>query len=191
MALQRKSNESELLERIARGEELAFSELFYAYYKQIGEFVQLLTHSEEATVEIVQDVFAKIWVDRASLPTIRRFDSYLFVLTRNHTLNHLRKLAAERRRENEYLRHVETDSDAQENEREGYFELVDRAVQLLPPQQQKVFALRRNGVKNPEIAQQMQLSIESVKRYQHLALKFIVNFVKGHALIVIMYSYLY
>jgi len=189
MALQRKPNEAELLERIARGEELAFSELFYAYYNQVSEFVQLLTHSEVITAEIVQDVFTKIWVDRASLVTIRRFDAYLFVLTRNHTLNHIRRVAAERKRKDEYIRHVEADLNSRETEREAYFQLIDRAVQLLPPQQQKVFALRRRGIKNPEIAQQMQLSIESVKKYQHLAMKFIVEFVKGHALIAILYSH--
>ncbi|WP_257657626.1 RNA polymerase sigma factor [Parapedobacter lycopersici] len=189
MALRRKPNEAELLERIAGGDELAFSELFYAYYNQIGEFVQLLTHSAAVTEEIVQDVFTKIWVDRASLSGIRRFEAYLFVLSRNHTLNHIRRLATERRRKDEYARQVEADLHTQEPEREEYFQLVDRAVQLLPPQQQKVFALRRNGVKNPEIAQQMHLSIESVKKYQHLAMKFIVEFVKGHVLLMIIQSH--
>lgn len=190
MALQRKPNEAELLGRIATGDELAFSELFYAYYNQIGEFVQLLTHSEAVTEEIVQDVFTKIWVDRSSLVNVRRFEAYLFVLSRNHTLNHIRRLATERRRKDEYARQLETDLSARETVHgEEYFQLIDRAVQLLPPQQQKVFALRRNGVKNPEIAQQMRLSVESVKKYQHLAMKFIVEFVKGHALIAIIQSH--
>lgn len=183
MALRRKPNEAELLKKITGGDEQAFSELFYAYYNQIGEFVQLLTNSIAVTEEILQDVFTKIWLDRAALPQISRFDAYLFILCRNHTLNHIRKIAAERRKQEEFLRQVETDAGAVDHEDVDYSKLVDRAVELLPPQQQKVFALRRNGFKNPEIAQQMRLSIESVKKYQHLAMKFVTEFVKGHAFI--------
>lgn len=187
MALQKIPNEAELLEKIANGDEHAFAELFYAYYNQIGEFVQLLTNSLSVTEEIVQDIFTKIWMDRAALISINRFDAYLFILCRNHTLNHIRRMATERRKQEEFLRQVEADAEAVDHEKEDYFQLLDRAVELLPPQQQKVFALRRNGFKNPEIAQQMQLSIESVKKYQHLAMKFITEFVKGQALVYLIH----
>ncbi|WP_353182843.1 sigma-70 family RNA polymerase sigma factor [Parapedobacter lycopersici] len=192
MALRRTPNETELLEKIADGNEQAFSALFYAYYNQVGEFVQLLTNSRAATEEILQDVFTKIWVDREMLPQINRFDAYLFVLCRNHTLNYIRRMAAERRRQEEFARQLETDAATRETEQEAYSQLVDRAVQLLPPQQQKVFSLRRNGFKNPEIARELQLSIESVKKYQHLAMKFVIEFIKGHAfLLLIQLSFLF
>src|SRR5690606_4802207 len=178
-----KTNEAELLEKIAIGDEQVFAELFYAYYNQIGEFVQLLTNSIAVTEEILQDVFTKIWLDRAKLPQINRFDAYLFILCRNHTLNHIRRMATERRRQEEFARQMEKEAMTEDTGKEDYFELVDRAVQLLPPHQQKVFSLRRSGFKNPEIAQQMRLSLESVKKYQHLPMKFIVDFVKGHAFI--------
>lgn len=183
MALRRKPNEAELLKKIAEGDEQAFSELFYAYANQIGGFVQLLTSSVTVTEEILQDVFTKIWLDRATLPEINRFDAYLFILCRNHTLNHIRRIANERRKQEEFARQMKTEAATNEVSADDYSELVDRAMQLLPPQQQKVFSLRRSGFKNPEIARQMQLSIESVKKYQHLAMKFVVDFIKGHAFI--------
>lgn len=180
MALNRLYNETDILKKVANGEEKAFAKLFYTYYNQIGEFIQGLTQDHEVTEEIVQEVFTKIWIDRKALRQVKRFDAYLFILCRNHTLNHIRKLVAERGKKEAYLSEVDTVQQAVEikTTRDRY-ELIDQAVRLLPPQQQKVFVLRRQGLKNPEISQQMNLSIESVKKYQHLAVKFISEFVKN------------
>lgn len=179
MALHRLNNEEEVLAGVAGGDEMAFTKLFHAYHVQIGEFVQLLTHDLDSTAEIVQEVFAKVWINRESLPMVNRFDSYLFILCRNHTLNYIRKRAAERKKHEVYLLEVdETLELMPEDTPYDSHELVERAVQLLPPQQQRVFILRQQGMKNPEISQLMNLSLESVKKYQHLAIKSIKNFVQ-------------
>ncbi|WP_188747289.1 sigma-70 family RNA polymerase sigma factor [Parapedobacter defluvii] len=181
MPLHRQDNETILLNRISKGDERAFGELFHAYYNHIGEFVQLFTHDLEATEEIVLEVFTKIWINRESLPLIENFDAYLFILCRNHTLNHVRKQAAEQKRHTAYLREVDNVAETLEEGSSDPYDLLEQAVQLLPPQQQKVFTLRRQGVKTPEISRRMSLSIESVKKYQHLAMKFIRDFVKAAA----------
>ncbi|MBK1440116.1 sigma-70 family RNA polymerase sigma factor [Parapedobacter sp. ISTM3] len=183
MALKRLNNEAAVLKLIANGDEKAFARLFYAYYNQIGAYVQGLTQDTEVTGEIIQEVFAKIWIDRESLPQVKKFDAFLFIICRNHTLNHIRRMVAERGNKEAYR--LELDAV---HEEEGVtsladqYELIDRAISLLPPQQKKVFVLRRQGLKNPEISRRMNLSIESVKKYQHLAVKFISEFVKGEAL---------
>jgi RNA polymerase sigma-70 factor (ECF subfamily) len=59
---------------------------------------------------------------------------------------------------------------------EGYRELLDRAVEKLPGQQQKVYLLhRRQGLSHAEIAHQLNLSVETVKKHMTLALKAIRN----------------
>ncbi|MFB2117764.1 sigma-70 family RNA polymerase sigma factor [Parapedobacter sp. 2B3] len=184
MALQRLNNETEVLAHIAKGDEMAFATLFRAYHNQLSEFVQLLTRDRDSTAEIVQEVFAKVWINRESLPMVNNFDAYLFILCRNHTLNHIRKWVVERERQEAYLREVEW-VEPWEKEEISYdpHELVERAVRQLPPQQQRVFSLRQQGYRNPEISRQMNLSIDSVKKYQHLALKFISEFVKAEVVI--------
>lgn len=180
MALIKLQNETDLVKRVANGDEKAFAKLFYAYYNQIGEFVQGLTQDHEVTEEIVQEVFTKIWIDRESLRQVKRFNAYLFIICRNHTLNHIRRIVAERSKKEAYLSEVETIQQIVEIKgTSDQYELIDQAVKLLPPQQQQVFTLRRQGLKNPEISERMNLSIESVKKYQHLAVKFISEFVKN------------
>lgn len=185
MAIRKLHNEAALLHRISTGDERAFAILFHGYHNQLGEFVQLLTRDLDATAEIVQEVFTKVWINRESLPLVKKFDAYLFILCRNHTLNYIRWQVAERERRQAFLNDTALrESMAKDGEEiKDYHALVEKALQSLPPQQQQVFVLRLRGLKNPEISQQMNLSLESVKKYQHLAMKSIREFMQLEAII--------
>ncbi|MET6999743.1 RNA polymerase sigma factor [Chitinophaga defluvii] len=173
-------NESILLARVAHGDEKAFTELFHAYHHQLGEFVMLLTASNEMTAEIVQDVFLKVWMNRQELATVDKFTAYLFILTRNYTLNCLRKLANDRKKQVQYGQYVTTTAATEPQPvNTDYFTLVDSAIAQLPPQQQQVYLLsRRDGLKHVEIATQMGISRETVKKYIQLAVKSVGDFIK-------------
>lgn len=186
MALRPIHNETELIEQVAKGNENAFADLFYAYHNQLGEYVMLLTHSQEMTQEIVQDVFVKVWLNREALGNVGKFTAYLFILTRNYTLNCIRKSVNERKGQEQYTALTLLDDNNQFTETNqepdhDYQALIDRAVANLPPQQQKVFMLRQAGMKNPEIAKKMEISTDSVKKYQQWALKSVSEFVKANA----------
>jgi RNA polymerase sigma-70 factor (family 1) len=174
-------NERELLLEVAKGNEKAFAELFYAYHGQLGEYITLLTASGEMAEEIVQDVFVKIWLNKEALPGIDKFPAYLFILTRNYTLNCIRKIELERRRKESYGMHLVTAEDSENTEdNQDYQDVVERAVAQLPAQQQKVFILKREGKKNGDIAQELGISPDSVRKYQQWAIKSIAKFVKSH-----------
>jgi RNA polymerase sigma factor (sigma-70 family) len=186
VALKPIHNEAEIIEEVAKGNEKAFADLFYAYHNQLGEFVMLLTHSHEQTEEIIQDVFVKVWMNREKLLSIDKFTSYLFILARNYTLNSIRNLVNDRKSKELYsnleLSNIENEFAIIDKEHDPDYEaLIDKAIANLPPQQQKVFILRRNGLKNIEIAQKMDISPQSVKKYQQWALKSVAEFVKTHA----------
>jgi len=185
VAIKKLHNEAALLRRISTGDERAFAELFRGYYNQLGEFVQLITRDLEATAEIVQEIFTKVWINRESLPLVKKFDAYLFILCRNHTLNHIRRQVAEREKQRAFLNDTVLMEPALKDveEAKDYHALVEKALQSLPPRQQQVFVLRLQGLKNPEISRQMNLSLESVKKYQHLAMKSIKEFMQVETLV--------
>jgi len=191
MALHQLNGENKLLYEVSVGNQIAFAELFNGYYDQISQFVNTLTNSDELTEEILLDVFTKIWVNRESLIKVGKFNSYLFILVRNHTLNCIRKENAERKNQEDYLKTMNLYWEplfTENHDERDYQGLIDRAVNLLPSQQHKVFSLRQKGLKNPEIAQIMDLSPDSVKKYQQLAMKFVSEFVKNHAMVVVIFS---
>jgi len=171
-------NEAELLALVAKGEERAFTELFDAYYRQLGEYVYKLTESIEVSEEIVQDVFIKIWLKRETLPELDNFSYYLFILSKNQTLNHLRKKANDKVRQLEWLKQFEEEAYMPDDTPviEEYRSLIDDAIEKLPPQQKKVYKMsREERLKHEEIAKILNISPETVKKHIKLALRFIKN----------------
>jgi RNA polymerase sigma-70 factor (family 1) len=178
LALRPVHNEASLLALVAKGDQRAFSNLFDAYFKQLGEYVYKLTESIEVTEEIVHDVFIKIWIKREILVDLDNFSHYLFILSKNQTLNHLRKKANDEVRQLEWLKEFKEEAYLMDDYPviEEYRALMDIAVEKLPPQQKKVYKLSREGrLKHDEIAKMLDISPETVKKHIKLALRFIKN----------------
>ncbi len=176
-------NERELLTKVAGGDERAFKELFNGYYNTLGEYVFNLTESLLVTQEIVQDTFIKVWLKREELTAINNFSYYIFILCRNRAYNELRKKATERnllKKLDVHLQQQETDHN-QDVSPEIYREMINAAVDKLPPQAQKVYLMSRDErLKYEEIARKLNISAETVKKHIQYANKFITDEVKTH-----------
>ncbi len=191
MALKPLHNEQELLAKIAKGDERAFTELFEGYYGALGEYVFKITESLPITQEIVQDAFIKIWLKKESLLELKNFSNYLFIICRNQTYNQLRKIAGERNFQLQIDQHFNEESDIQEPI-DYYRSLIDDAIDKLPEQAKRVYLLSRHErLKHEEIAKKLNISPETVKKHVQYAVNFIKNEVKSQidaGIIVILMS---
>lgn len=170
-------DEKELLIQIAADNQFAFRKLFTLYYQPLGTYIYRITESTELAEEIVQDVFLKIWENRTTLTKVQDFKAYLFIVSKNHTLNCIRKLAKERMLKNEWENTFLQDQG--QNDLSNYYKLIDQAIDQLPPQQQKVYILSRHKrLKYAEISNEMNISSETVKKYLQLANGSITNYVR-------------
>jgi RNA polymerase sigma-70 factor (ECF subfamily) len=174
-----------LLLRVAAGDEKAFEELFYSFHNRLGSYVMGWTKSETITEEIVQDVFLKIWLNRETLAEVKNFENYLFILSRNHTFNSIRQAAKERLRQKEWLKLQNQDEGVNfEDLSDTWKPVIDKAIELLPLQQKKVYLLKREeGLKYEEIALRMGISPETARKHLQLAMRSISNYVKAHHLV--------
>ena len=168
--------------KVAQGDKKAFEELFHIYHNKLGSYVMRWTKCLSTTEEIVQDVFLKIWQNREVLSTVENFDKYLYVVSRNHTFNALRNLARERRKNKEFITFTEVSQGIDdEYNAELYLPLIEEAVAKLPSQQQKVFNLKRErGLKYAEIAKLMNISPETARKHNSVAVRSIMVYVKTH-----------
>jgi RNA polymerase sigma-70 factor (family 1) len=173
--------EGELLLRVASGDEHAFAELFNAYHNLLGSHIYRITDSMELAEEVVQDCFLKIWLNREALKDVQNFKAYLFVISKNHALNCLRKIARERLHQKAIEQNTFAPEPASVADIKDYYTILDEAINHLPPQQQKVYLLsRHNRLKYDEIATQMGLSRETVKKYLQGATHSITSFVQSN-----------
>jgi RNA polymerase sigma-70 factor (family 1) len=158
-----------LLQRIAGGDEKAFTQLLVDNAGLLYSFVLRHTSVKEIAEEIVQDIFTQIWQTRESLAEIRNFRTYLYVISRNRMLNEIKKMVRERKQYQQWVNTIATTGEENTGEIEQQHSLVDMAINSLPPQQLKVWTLnRRQGLTYQQIATEMNISRETVKTYlQH------------------------
>ncbi|MEO3403338.1 RNA polymerase sigma-70 factor [Mucilaginibacter sp. CAU 1740] len=182
-------NEKELLMQVAEGNEFAFRRLFAAYHQRLGVHIFRITQSTELAEEVVQDVFLKIWMSRETLAGVDNFKAYLFVVSKNHALNCLRKVVKEQL----LLKKLEQSNVvpfiADTYDADQYYNLIDEAINQLPPQQQKVYLMSKHSrLKYHEIADQMEISRETVKKYLQIATASIKDYVQEHkeAIVLVM-----
>lgn len=169
-----------LLQQIADGSEKAFAVLVDRKWSNI--YLQALTYvkSTHQAQDIVQEVFMKIWQARKQLPNIERFDSYLFIIARNHIISALRKKTW--RPLSPDLLELEDHQILPDNalSQKNLAELIAGAIERLPQQQKTAYLLSRDkGHTHEEIAAIMQVSKEAAKKHICRALNFLRNYLKN------------
>jgi RNA polymerase sigma-70 factor (family 1) len=170
------NDEDNVLRSLAGGSEQAFKLVFDHYRAKVYRLALKFLKSSELAEEVVQEVFLKIWLKRAELGEIRSFDSYLFIATKNTTLDALKKLAARAAAEGDFAakRYGVDDSIDHSMLEEQYLEMVRKSVALLPAQQARVFQMAKiDGLSHEAIAAEMNISRLTVKKHMANALQFI------------------
>jgi len=168
----------------AQGSQAAFVALFHRYKSKLYGYTLRLTGSEMLAEDIVQDVFTKLWADHASLASVDNFSAYLFRMSRNHVLNHFKRMAHETAIVSEMFRDGEPGNNnahdllaAREVE-----EVLQSVVDTLPPQQRAVYRLSRvEGKSHDEIAGLLKISPNTVKNHMVQAMATIRTQLRRHA----------
>jgi len=168
------SPERELLHKVALGDQKAFTELFERHQTLVYDFALRLTRSKSRAEEIVQDVFIKLWVNRAEIERIQNLAAYINRMARNYSYTALRKIAAETLRTVE-LAEPEMAGPSDAEHRLLYNEsakILQTAVDILPPQRKLVYEMcHEQGLKYEEVAAKLNISPGTVHKHMKLALK--------------------
>lgn len=163
-----------LLSRIADGDEKAFSELFYQYLPVLKSFALKFTKSDYAAEEIIQNSFLKIWLNRDKLEEVENIKAYLYKYVSNECLSYLRTvLRQEKATSHHKNQHSDYNNDTIDAiDLNDLSRVIQAAVDSLPDQRKKIYQLSRGEGKTiPEIADQLNLSPNTVKNALVIALK--------------------
>lgn len=164
------SDEKELLMLVAAGDEQAFRKLVLDYSGLVFRFIYQHLEDRPLAEEIVQDIFVKLWLTRETLSHLHSFRSFLLIVSRNHAFNAIKKMVREKNKEWEWQQVTTQATEEETDNGELLFVLMEEAIQLLPPQQQKAWTLcRRKGLKYEQAAAEMQVSKDAVKKYLQYA----------------------
>lgn len=170
-----------LVEKLICHNEAAFRRLYDMYHQDVYRYSISFLKQETYAEEIVQEVFMKVWMNRENLDPSRSFKSYLFTITRNLTLNFLRKAANDRQLLSEVFYHKQLFSNPIERKiNEDDFERIKQeAIMRLPPRRKRIFEMSRfEGKSYEEISKELDISISTVKNQMSKALETLRDFLK-------------
>jgi len=178
------NNDNSLLLRIAAGDETAFREFFHEYSNNIYTVAFMLTKSAEMAEDMVQEIFLKLWLNRAALAEVNNIRNYIFIHARNHIFNELRKKADKQAFTDELLDYFAEVRDTPENallQKESR-QLLQQAILQLPAQQQLVYRMSRDeNLTQEEIAARLGISRHTVRNHMAQALQNIKHFLETNA----------
>ncbi len=180
-------NERLLLQQIAEGNETAFRKLFTIYVPFLQPTLRSIVKDADASDDIIQETFIRIWLYRDKLPAIENPRSWVLRIAYNRAFNYLRNRQTHNKAV-QFLSLSDHRTDADPDDVIAFntlSKLVNTAVSNLPPQQNKIYRLNReHGMSIDKIATHMELSPQTVKNTLSRAMAFIRDFIekKGYLL---------
>jgi RNA polymerase sigma-70 factor (ECF subfamily) len=104
-------NESELLAKIAEGDQRAFKIVYDRYRPQVYTFSLKYLKSTVQAEEVVQEIFLKIWRLKERLLEINDIESFILTIARNKSFDLLRKMKLEAK----YMAEIDSGIEMQSN----------------------------------------------------------------------------
>ncbi len=168
-------NPSELkiwITEIKKGNRLAYSNFFRESYGTYVAYAQRYVYSKDASSDIVQDAFIKLWEVREQLEAHKSLKAFMYTIVRNLALNYIRDHESrytELDEENLSNHQEEKKDSGEDSSSESLFQVL---ISRLPERQKEAFELSRfDGLQHDEIAQIMNVSPRTVNNHIVAALK--------------------
>ncbi|SMC48458.1 RNA polymerase sigma factor [Pedobacter africanus] len=168
--------ESDLIRAVADGDEKAFETLYSLYYQKLHKFLlKTVRGQEESTLDILQEAFLRVWLNRDRLMEIENFQAWIYKVVSTEALTQIKKEL-----------HIKTKADrlksSLENDEQIFAPrhleiaeiktIVNQAVERLPHQRRTIYILsREEGLSPHEIAVRLNISINTVYNTLTVALK--------------------
>ena len=142
-------------------------ELLYGkYYRALVAYASRFVDMEIAE-DIVQELFTVLWEHRPTFNTISQLSAYFYSAVHNSVINHLRRQNVRNNYKQNIIDNLQefmlVDDMSDVFNKEDIYRQLFLAIDYLPPRQREIFLLCMDGKKNWEIAEQLEISAETVK----------------------------
>lgn len=159
-----------------------FEQFYITWYSRAKYFAREYVHSESDAENIIQDVFLHLYERRDLMDAYTNLTAYLFTSIKNRCLDYLCKWVLEQETaqgvQDEFEMELRMKYDSLEifntqfSDETDIGELLDNALQKLPERCRNIFIMNKlEGKKQKEIAEELNLSINTVESQMGIAYK--------------------
>lgn len=172
--MQPTTSDTELMERVRSGDELAFELLFRRYKGRLYAYLWRRVHDEALAADLAQETFVRLWQSRLRWQDSGSLGSYLIRTAQRLTIDEYRRREVRNRWSRDMASvavPVARAPDRELEQRELRLRL-DEAIGALPERTREVFILKRDaGLSYREIAELMEISPKTVDAQMNRALR--------------------
>lgn len=163
------------IEIVNHKDKRAWKEFFDSYYGALCNHCSRIVPEHSAVEDIVQEVFIKVWDGNVVFENENALSAYLYRSVTNNALKYLRDTHVEEERLQQWC---EAEQDMSEDEfssvvQEEVLRKLRELIDQLPADRRKILLMSMEGMKGEEIAEQLGVSINTVKQQKYRAYKFI------------------
>lgn len=182
MAINEPQSDYELVTKLQKGDLEAFDQIFNKYGDRLFGFALKYLKSKEDTEGLVQDVFLKIWENRANLKKESSLKSYLFTIAYHNMCQLFRK----RQIQTKFKEEIGFGESLSVNlvdqlEYKSTLEQIDKLIDKLPEKQKMIFIQsRKEGKSTREIAEEMNLAPGTVDNQISATIKYLRKNLSGN-----------
>lgn len=145
--------------------------LFNNYFPTLCLFSERILKDSDSAKDVVQDVFIKLLASDSTFENEKAIKAYLYVLTKNSSLDSIKKNRNSTQSISEELLSYSENDFLEDVVKEETFRQLDVAIKELGTQSQNVIKLTMNQLSNQEIAEELDISINTVKTLKLRAYK--------------------
>lgn len=164
--------DTELVKRAQQGEGPAFDELVARYQKKVTHLVYRYVNDADVALDLVQDIFFKIFRNLVNFKGQSKFSSWLFRIAVNDCVDHLRRLKVRKEHSLDHIREYGFDVPDLHHSSDVEGQIVDAETQQriravlnsLPENQRTVVVMKiYQDMKFDEIAEILGDPVSTVK----------------------------
>lgn len=167
-------NAAEIVAHLKKGCTKALHDIHDLYYPALRNFAASLLGDTSTAEDIVAEIFVTLWRKHADFETLQNIKAFLFISTRNASINHLKKMQRDSAMKSMLTNYLSVDHEEfalNEMIRAEVLQQIYLAIEALPSQCRKVFKLCYvEGLSNSEVAEHFSISVNTVKNHKVKAL---------------------
>ena len=168
------SNDVDLLKKIVQKDRNAFEAIYKSHFRKLYILSFRYVREEAIAEELTNDVFMMLWGNADKLAISQSLGAYLSRSVINLSLTYLKKNQRLLERNNDYSKELDLTDDEDEIDRAALYEskllMIESILEGLPPQCRKIVLMSKyDKMKQQEIADQLGISIKTVKNHLTIA----------------------
>lgn len=168
--------EEALMNKFRAGDPEAFEIIYNSYHYTIYGFARYYLQNDIEAEDIASETFVKLWKLRANFESMQNVLAFLRITTRNACLDYMKYKKRQQANKQELFYLLPEDDQkafAADEVKNEVLKHIHNAIESLPKKSRRVMQMSVQGMKNGEIAKELNVSVQTVMNQKTSALKVI------------------